>query len=60
MTRVDLAVMLAESHLAQAASLKKRLELLPYMERSSKEILWAIYFSHLDSAETLTLEASNV
>lgn len=49
----DLAVMLAESHLSQADSLKKRLELNTYMERSSKEVLWATYFAHLHTAEVL-------
>jgi hypothetical protein len=58
--RTALAAILAESHLAQADSLKKRLEFSTYMERSSKEILWATYFSHLDAAETLIKKASDV
>lgn len=58
--RAILATMLAESHLAQAKSLKKRMNLNTYMDRSSKEVLWATYFSHLDAAQTLLQRADNV
>lgn len=55
-----LATMLAESHLAQAESLKKRLEFSTYMDKCAKEVLWATYFSHLEAAESLLQRADNV
>jgi hypothetical protein len=55
--RTALAAILAESHLAQADSSKERLEHSTYMDKGSKEVLWAIYFAHLHAAETLTERA---
>jgi len=58
--RTALAAIHAKSHLAQAEYLKDRLEFSSYMDNSAKEVLWAIYFSHLSAAEVLLQRADNV
>jgi hypothetical protein len=50
---MEIRTALAHSHIAQAESLRSRLDHSTYMEKSSKEVLWAIYFSHLHAAERL-------
>lgn len=59
-TRTIVATLLAESHLAQAESLKGRLDGPHPPVREARHVLWATYHAYLAAAERLLESVTGV
>jgi hypothetical protein len=53
MTRDTLIAVIVGSHTEQAKSIKSRLESGQPFTRSARDVLWTLYFSHLETSDAL-------